>query len=97
MQDTTNFNRIMEGLAEVVEIEASRAQPARTHVPGRLDVRAIRERLHMSQAQFADRFGFPQAMVEDWEQHRRRPEASARILLTVIDREPEAVQRALSY
>lgn len=97
MQDTTTFNRTMEGLAEVWEIEAGRAKPARTYVPGRLDVRAIRERLHLSQAQFADRFGFPQAMVEDWEQHRRQPEASARILLTVIDREPEAVQRALSY
>ena len=87
----------MEGLAEVSEIEAGRAKPARTYVPGRLDVRAIRERLRLSQAEFADCFGFPQAMVEDWEQHRRQPEASARILLTVIDREPEAVQRALSY
>jgi len=33
MDDKTNLNRIMEGLAEVVEIEAGRAKPARTYVP----------------------------------------------------------------
>jgi len=34
--------------------------------------------------------------VRDWEQHRRRPAGSARVLLTAIDREPEAVRRALA-
>jgi putative transcriptional regulator len=95
MKDKTNFNRIMDGLTEVVEIEAGRARPARTYVPERVDVKAIRGRLHMSQSQFADHFGFTKATVQGWEQNRRQPEASARILLTVIDREPEAVARAL--
>jgi len=34
-------------------------------------------------------------MLKDWEQHRRDPEGPARTLLLVIDREPEAVRRAL--
>lgn len=33
--------------------------------------------------------------VRNWEQGRRTPEESARVLLKVIDREPEAVLRAL--
>lgn len=34
--------------------------------------------------------------VQNWEQQRRRPEGAARALLKVIDREPDAVQRALA-
>lgn len=66
------------------------------HTPDRVDVRAIRRRLGLSQAQFSQRFGFALTAVQNWEQGRRQPEAAARLFLTVIDREPEAVQRALA-
>ena len=44
---------------------------------------------------FAEQFGFTVAAVRDWEQRRRRPERTASMLLRVIDKEPEAVLRAL--
>lgn len=94
--DDVNFNRIMAGLEEVAEIVEGRAAPARLRAPAEVDVRAIRRRLGLSQHAFATRFGFSASAVKDWEQHRRRPEAAARILLTVIDREPAAVERALA-
>ncbi len=94
--DDTNFNRIMAGLEEVVEIVEGRATAPRVRAPDEVDVKAIRTRLGLSQGAFADRFGFTASAVKDWEQKRRRPEAAARILLTVIDREPDAVERALS-
>lgn len=96
MSDNENFNRIMAGLEEVAEIAAGRSSPARVYVPAEIDVKAIRKRFGLTQDAFAARFGFSSAAVRDWEQRRRRPEASARVLLTVIDREPEAVTRALS-
>ena len=65
------------------------------HVPEEVDVRAIRKKLGYSQAQFSKRFGFSIDALQDWEQQRRRPDRTARLLLTVIDREPEAVSRAL--
>ena len=34
--------------------------------------------------------------VQEWEQGRRVPDRAARVLLTVIDRDPEAVVRALA-
>lgn len=95
--DDTNFNRIMTGLGEVVEIVEGRAQAARVYVPEDMDVKAIRARLGLSQVAFAARFGFTASAVKEWEQHRRRPEAAARVLLRVIEREPEAVERALGY
>jgi putative transcriptional regulator len=63
--------------------------------PTTVDVRAIREKLHLSQSAFAARFGFTAASVRQWEQGRRQPQGPARVLLTIIDREPVAVQRAL--
>jgi putative transcriptional regulator len=91
-----NFNRIMAGLDEVTEIVEGRAKPARACVPEMVDVRALRAREGLSQAEFAARYGFMTSAVREWEQKRRRPEASARVLLTVIEREPEAVRRALA-
>lgn len=66
-----------------------------THVPADVDVRAIRQGLELSQSAFAARFGFTVDAVRNWEQGRRRPEGPARVLLKVIEREPQAVTRAL--
>lgn len=65
------------------------------HVPDEVDVRAIRQRMELSQDAFALKFGFTTAAVRDWEQKRRQPERSARVLLRVIDKRPDAVMEAL--
>ena len=56
---------------------------------------ALRKRMKLSRQKFADRFGLDARAVQDWEQSRRVPDRAARVLLTVIDRDPEAVVRAL--
>jgi len=65
-------------------------------VPPEVDVKALRRKLGMSQSRFAKSFGFGLAAVQSWGQGRRRPEGPARILLKVIEHEPEAVRRALA-
>ena len=60
------------------------------------DVKTIRERLRLSQKQFAEMFGLSLSVVRDWEQRRFIPEQAARTLLKVIDRNPEAVKQALA-
>jgi putative transcriptional regulator len=62
---------------------------------GKLDVRAIRERLGMSQPEFAARFGISVKTLRNWEQGHRQPEGPARAYLTVIKNDPEAVMKAL--
>jgi len=64
-------------------------------IPAEINVRAIRGRLRMTQQEFAIRFGFSINTLRHWEQGRRIPEAPTRAYLLVIDRAPEAVQRAL--
>ena len=59
------------------------------------DVRAVREATGLSQPKFAAKYGLSLAALRDWEQGRRQPTRSARILLHVIRYEPDAVDRAI--
>ena len=59
-------------------------------------IRSIRKAVAKSPKDFETRFGVPARTLEGWEQDRRRPDPAARALLTVIERDPDAVERALS-
>jgi putative transcriptional regulator len=59
------------------------------------DVKAIRQRLGLSQEQFAARFGFSVETIRNYEQGHRQPSGPARVLLRIIAAEPDAVTRAL--
>ena len=74
------------------------ADPAsyRIHVPAEIDVKRMRRRLKLSQSEFARRFGFTPARIRDWEQGRSRPDGAVRAYLLVIERNPHAVERALT-
>jgi putative transcriptional regulator len=61
----------------------------------RPNVRAIRNSLGLTQEEFARRFFLPLGTVRDWEQGVHIPDRAALVLLTVISREPESVERAL--
>ena len=61
------------------------------------NIKAIREKLHLSQKQFADTFGLSLSVVRDWEQGRLFPDRAARTLLKVIAHNPQAVQEALAH
>ena len=65
-------------------------------VPVAIDVPAIRRKLGLSQPQFAARYSLSIGTLRDWEQGRRQPDRHARMLLRVIEREPKAVERALT-
>ena len=67
----------------------------RVHIPKVPDVKAIRQRLAMTQEQFSRRFGFSIHTLRHWEQGKRAPDGATRAYLIVIDRDPAAVQRAL--
>lgn len=88
---------LIQSANEALEIAKGEADPKtyRVREPREIDVRALRQRLGMSQVAFAGRFGFAVSAVRDWEYGRRRPDRSARVLLMVIEHNPEAVDTAL--
>lgn len=86
-------SRLIQAAQEAAAMARGEVVPgAVMHVPP--DVRAIRARLKLSQPAFAKRFGLPVGTVRDWEQGRTVPDQAARVLLRVIESDPEAVQRA---
>jgi len=92
----TQFEQMMDGLNDVEAFLAGKQEGFRAHVPQEVDVKAIRSRLRMTQARFSDTFGFSLDAIKHWEGGRRTPEAPARTLLTVIDKNPAAVLTALN-
>ena len=88
---------IIKGLEQAVAWTSGENKNARVtlvRVP-EVDVRKVRKRMGLSQAQFATKFGFPPATLRNWEQGRARPDAPTRGLLAVIDKHPEAVEDVL--
>jgi putative transcriptional regulator len=92
------FDKIKAGLDEARAYLDGSADKGRyrVHVPDTIDVKKIRTRLGLTQVAFAATYGFALSAVQDWEQGRRQPERSARILLKIVQKEPEAVTRALA-
>jgi len=64
-------------------------------VPAPVDVKAIRAKSGLSQSQFARRYGFSTRTLQDWELGRAQPPSAVRAYLTVIDRFPKTVEKAL--
>jgi putative transcriptional regulator len=63
--------------------------------PSPVNVNAIRTKLGLSQAEFAKRYGFNVRTLQDWESSGAQPPSPVRAYLTVIDRFPDTVARAL--
>ncbi|HEY4940264.1 MAG TPA: hypothetical protein VII56_02455 [Rhizomicrobium sp.] len=88
---------IEEGLREAIawkrgeiELDVRTVEPM---TPAR--VKAIRKAAAKSPRAFERRFGVPARTMEGWEQGKK-VDVAARVLLTVIEKEPEAVERALA-
>lgn len=68
----------------------------RVHFPPGGDVGAIRRKTGLSQTAFARQIGVSVATLRNWKQGRRCPDGPARVLLALLDKDPEIVARTLS-
>jgi putative transcriptional regulator len=75
---------ILEGLREIKRGEAGRT----TLYPAVAD---IRNRVGLSQAQFARLMSVSVRTLQEWEQGRRAPSGPARTLLAIADKNPQAL------
>lgn len=92
-------DEILEGLGNATAHargETGKGRATVVEVPQEVDVKAIRARLGFTQVEFANRYGFALSALQEWEKRRRRPDRAARILLKVIEHDPDAVDRALA-
>jgi putative transcriptional regulator len=85
------FDELLASVEEGARVLSGQQPPARTHDYRPPDVRAVRQQHGLSQSHFAALMGISIGTLRNWEQGRRRPEGSARVLLEVVAKHPEAV------
>ncbi|HQI01628.1 MAG TPA: NadS family protein [Deltaproteobacteria bacterium] len=89
------FSRLVESIRQAGEIKKGTRKPNRVIEHKTPDIKNIRKKLRVSQAEFALMIGVSTSTLQNWEQGRREPEGPAKALLKVAEKDPEAVFKAL--
>jgi putative transcriptional regulator len=92
----TAFESIKQGLTEAIDFAQGKTSKAVVHEFSPIDVKAIREKIGMSQSEFASAFGISLGTLRHWERGDRKPRGPALVLLNVVAKEPRLVFKALS-
>jgi putative transcriptional regulator len=89
------FEELLASVREGGAILRKERRPARRFKVRESHVRKLRDRFGLSQPKFAALMGISVATLRNWEQGRRQPEGSARVLLRVVAKHPRAVLDAV--
>mgnify|MGYP002653148022 CR=1 FL=1 len=89
-----DFESLIRGLGEVKAWHEGAREGYRVHEP--VDVKAIRAAAGLTQQAFAETYHVPAGTLRDWEQGRRHPDAPARALLALIQKDPVRVAEMLA-
>jgi putative transcriptional regulator len=92
------FEGIMQGLQEALAYSRGDKSAAARVVNLAVkpaDIKTARKKTGMSRETFARAFGLSPATLRKWENGERQPTGAARVLLTIISREPKAALRAI--
>ncbi len=91
-------DELIQGMNEAIDIVKGKKTAAIIHkidIPEKIDVRKIRARLKLSRTKFAAQFGFSPRTLQHWEQGDRRPQGPARVLLLLLQRDPQTIKHIL--
>ena len=89
---------LIKGMNEAVSYMQGKKVPVKVHkvvIPEDIDVRAIREKLHLSREKFAAQFGMSPRTLQHWEQGSRKPHGPAKVLLVLLQKAPTMVSKIL--
>ncbi|WP_019529047.1 NadS family protein [Dasania marina] len=94
--DKKMFDELLNSAQEMDAIVKGKKKASRSFYFAEPQVKAIRERLGVSQDKFAVLLGVSKRTLENWEQGRRHPTGAARSLLKIVEADPEHALQALS-
>ncbi|WP_372810523.1 NadS family protein [Litorivivens sp.] len=89
------FDELLASVKEMDKIVHGKQAAARTTEYPEPEVKAIRDKVGLSQSRFAMLIGVSKRTLENWEQGRRHPTGPAKALLKILDADPERAVRAL--
>ena len=90
-----DFQKLVKSVKQMGSIMRGEKITHRRTVLKTVDVKALRERLGLTQNEFSGMIGVSIKTLQNWEQGRREPEGPAKALLRVVEKEPQAVLSAL--
>lgn len=90
-----HFEKLVASIKEAGEIKAGHRAPIRVYEIKPPEIKTVREKLNVSQSEFALMIGVSVRTLQNWEQGRRKPEGPAKALLRIASRNPRAVLDAL--
>ncbi len=93
--DKDAFDELLKSVEEMDAIARGKKGASRSFDFQGPEVKAIRDRLGVSQDKFAMILGVSKRTVENWEQGRRHPTGPARSLLKIVEADPEHALQAL--
>ena len=86
------FEELKQSLREAVQIKRGIIKPSRVFkVDTKNDIVKVRARLGLSQSKFANILGISAGTLQNWEQGRRTPAGSAKVLLKIAAKHPEVL------
>jgi putative transcriptional regulator len=90
---------LVEALSQALDHAKGKAGEARSHTwkSELVDVRSTRRKLKLTQQRMAMLLGVSLSGYRKWEQGERQPSGAARTLLMVMEREPQAVLKAILH
>lgn len=89
------FEELLQSVKEAAAIERGAAKPSRKfEVKAANDVVRVRTKLGLSQNKFARLLGISEDTLQNWEQGRRKPTGSAKVLLKIATKHPEVILEA---
>lgn len=83
------FSELVTSVKEAGAIKRGETKPSRSIHIESLDIKQIRESYNLSQSQFAYMLGISVKTLHNWEQGKRQPVGSARVLLQVAAMYPK--------
>ncbi|RGS73353.1 DNA-binding transcriptional regulator [Mitsuokella sp. AF21-1AC] len=88
-------SEILEGLQEALnDAKGMPVKGVKKTIVYRVNPKNVRESLHMSQQEFSAAFGIPLATLRNWEQGRRKIDATASSYLKAIMKYPKEIMAA---
>ncbi|APZ43341.1 NadS family protein [Acidihalobacter ferrooxydans] len=95
--DKSLFTDLLQSLEEAKAIRRGETKPSRRFTVSPPDAKSLRERVGLSQSEFAQMIGVSIDTLQNWEQHRRNPSGPAAALLRLVSANPELALRALNH
>lgn len=89
------FEQIQAGLADAINHAKGHPSQVIEHAPKTLNVKAIREKTGLSQQHFCVSLGISINTLRHWEQGLSNPRGTAKVLLKIVEQNPQVIMEAI--